>query len=274
MTPVASARSASGIILKKLLLAAAALLAATSMPAITAHAAEQAHNWAGAYAGLNAGLSVAPGDSVHYSQFYNSPLVPLSPSSLLIGGQVGHNWQSGNTVFGIEADIQYRNANDRSRFVFPITPGIPPQQPFGAIKGDTAQFSSEQSWFGTLRGRVGLTTGPVLYYATGGLAYGEVKHFYSETLSPPYDSGHRSISGSRTKVGWVVGAGAEMKLWANWSAGMDYLYIDLGKTTLNMPSQDVSTLHGNIFFPASSASFDNTSHIFRIKLNYALNGMN
>jgi outer membrane immunogenic protein len=29
-------------------------------------------------------------------------------------------------------------------------------------------------WFGTVRGRVGYAMGPVLVYATGGLAYGEV----------------------------------------------------------------------------------------------------
>jgi len=29
-------------------------------------------------------------------------------------------------------------------------------------------------WFGTVRGRFGYTMGPVLVYATGGLAYGEV----------------------------------------------------------------------------------------------------
>jgi len=33
---------------------------------------------------------------------------------------------------------------------------------------------SRLDWFGTLRGRLGYVAGPVLFYATGGLAYGEV----------------------------------------------------------------------------------------------------
>ncbi|KQW22526.1 hypothetical protein ASC80_03855 [Afipia sp. Root123D2] len=56
---------------------------------------------------------------MHYSQIYGSSFVPISPSGLLIGGQAGYNWQSGMTVFGIEADIQYRKTANGSRLLFP-----------------------------------------------------------------------------------------------------------------------------------------------------------
>lgn len=261
----------------KQIVLATALLATGSISAFAADLSIKAppvattpvYNWSGFYAGLNAGFSGSTDSGVQYSQPYASPLVPLSSSGLLIGGQAGYNWQSGNTVFGIETDIQYRNASDRSQFVFPGPPGTI----FGSVSGDTTYFRSEQNWFGTLRGRLGLSTGPVLYYATGGLAYGEAKHFYGEGASP-YDDINRSVSSRSIKMGWTAGAGAEMKLWGNWSVGMEYLYVDLGKTTLNMPAEaiDIPPFVPTPF-PASSASFDNISHIFRVKLNYAFNGV-
>ena len=65
------------------------------------------------------------------------------------GGQIGYNWQSGQWVLGIEADIQGSGANDT----------------FAAYK-----FSNP--WFGTVRGRAGYAMNNVLLYVTGGLAYG------------------------------------------------------------------------------------------------------
>lgn len=258
---------------------AAALFATSSISVFAADLpfrappiATSAYNWSGFYAGVNAGFSGTADAGARYSQPYGSAFVPISQSGLLIGGQAGYNWQSGDTVFGIETDFQYRNANGDGRFFFPTNPPIV-GQPFGSDSDDRVNFSSEQNWLGTLRGRVGLTSGPVLYYATGGLAYGDVKHAYGEAIYPG-DVINRSASGHATKVGWTVGAGAEMKLWGNWSAGMEYLYVDLGKTTLSAPEQTRPTQFGPFDFPASSASFDNTSHILRIKLNYALNGMN
>lgn len=235
-------------------------------------AAEPAYDWSGFYAGLNAGLSATPHSGVHYNQLYNSPFVPISQPGLLIGGQAGYNWQSGIAVFGIETDIQYRNAGNGHPFLFPTEFGIL-GQPFGSSEDDTTHFNSGQNWLGSLRGRVGLTTGPALFYVTGGLAYGEVKHSYGEAVYPGQTI-NRSISDSTVKTGWTVGGGVEIKLSRNWSAGMEYTYADLGKTTLSMPEQNANTQFGPFLFAASRASFDNSSHVFRIKLNYALNIMN
>ena len=63
--------------------------------------------------------------------------------------QVGYNWQSGQFVFGVETDAQLTGADDSS----------------GGLK-----FSIP--WFGTLRGRAGVAVNNMLFYGTGGLAYG------------------------------------------------------------------------------------------------------
>ena len=66
-----------------------------------------------------------------------------------------------------------------------------------------------------MRGRVGYALNNVLFYGTGGLAFGELR---AEGFG---------LSESRTSTGWTVGAGAEMGLAQNWTAKIEYLYVDL-----------------------------------------------
>jgi outer membrane immunogenic protein len=84
-----------------------------------------------------------------------------SSSSWLAGAQAGYNWQRGSVVYGVEADISgtglksMMNTTLQSLFVPP----------------PTALTTSSIDWYGTLRGRLGWATGPVMFYGTGGLAY-------------------------------------------------------------------------------------------------------
>jgi outer membrane immunogenic protein len=114
------------------------------------------------------------------------------PSGFAGGVQGGYNWQSGPVVFGLEADLHASGANDT----------------FAAWK-----FSNP--WFGTVRGRAGYALNNVLFYGTAGLAFGELR---AEGFG---------LSESHTSAGWTVGAGAEMGLAQNWTAKIEYLYVDL-----------------------------------------------
>ena len=64
---------------------------------------------------------------------------------------------------------------------------------------------------------------------TGGLAYGDVSYSSTDPISGRVgtDSAYPAAF-SRTKVGWTAGAGAEWAFAPNWSAKIEYLYIDLG----------------------------------------------
>ena len=140
-----------------------------------------AWSWAGPYLGGNIGYTR---DTIDTNA--------ANPSGFPAGIQGGYNWQSGPVVFGLEADIQASGANAT----------------FAAWK-----FSNP--WFGTVRGRVGYALNNVLFYGTGGLAFGELR---AEALG---------ISESHSNAGWTVGAGAEMGLAQNWTAKIEYLYVDL-----------------------------------------------
>ena len=117
------------------------------------------------------------------------------PSGFAGGGQAGYNWQTGPWVFGVEGDIQATGAEDTF-----------------------APWKFENPWFGTVRGRVGYTVGNVLLYGTGGLAFGELR---ATTFG---------LSESHTNAGWTAGVGAEMGFAPNWSAKVEYLYVDLANS--------------------------------------------
>jgi outer membrane immunogenic protein len=156
------------------------------------------------------------------------------------GGQIGYNWQFDRTwLLGVEADIQ--GTGERGRSVDPLLAFRA-----GSI-GITGSSTSSTSfpWFATFRGRVGVLADPsLLLYATGGLAVGEVKFGTQATLTAQLFDGNSNspigapvtvvgtaVSESQTRVGWTAGAGLEKKFNRNWSAKLEYLYIDLGSHT-------------------------------------------
>ena len=120
-------------------------------------------------------------------------------------------------------------------------------------------------WFATLRGRVGfLVTPDWLLYATGGLAIGETR--YSFTFSQPGAAANfpptataYALSASKTSVGFALGGGTEHRFDRNWSAKLEYLYVDLGTHTINAIDID------GIPFTVGYRVRD---HIARIGLNY------
>ena len=150
-----------------------------------------------------------------------------SSSSWLAGAQAGYNWQHGSLVYGVEADISgtglksTMNTTLQSLFVPP----------------PTAFTTSSIDWYGTLRGRLGWTTGPVMFYGTGGLAYGRTS--VNSTLNDNVVLASLNSQSSSVKAGWVVGFGIEYLLRPNLIANLGYQYVDLGTTSLvaSLPGQ-------------------------------------
>ena len=118
-------------------------------------------------------------------------------------------------------------------------------------------YTQAIDWFGTLRGRLGWAHGPVLVYATGGLAYGHIKT--DEVVNTiPFLTGVTTMgSFSQTKIGWTAGAGVEGHLFGNWTAKAEYLYVNLGK--LNCGISCGALVTDNVSF---------TTNIVRAGVNY------
>ncbi len=106
----------------------------------------------------------------------------------------------------------------------------------------TIRTSFGADWFATLRGRVGFAADNFLFYGTGGLAYGKmeasVKIDATELDNEDPDINcYYTCSTNATNLGWTVGAGMEYGI-DNWSLGIEYLYVDLGKSNWNVDLGD------------------------------------
>lgn len=160
-----------------------------------------------------------------------------------VGGVIGYNWQAGPAVFGLEGDYHWSGINGRSDI---INVGPP-----SAL--DT-YYTALRS-FGDIKGRLGYADGPALWFVSGGAAVGDIQHRYSAGLLPP------SVDASDVKWGWTAGAGVEYMFVPNWSAKLEYNYIDLGKTA---PIQYTLA-------PTDRSEWKDTFHTVKVGLNYHFN---
>jgi outer membrane immunogenic protein len=213
------------------------------------------YDWTGFYIGVNAGVGigrdytrlVAPAGPTFEASY-------LNPQGGLGGGQIGYNYQVPNAmfgalVFGVEADIQ--GTGMRDNYTCLITCTLP------GAGGIASRFNQKLDWFGTVRGRVGIATGPVLTYVTAGWAYGSVKTTLTETIGTT-----AAFSSNQNRGGWTWGSGVEASLGGNWTGKIEYLWFTLGDRL------DLFTLNT---FP-QAMSTDIREQIFRVGLNYRING--
>jgi outer membrane autotransporter protein len=165
------------------------------------------YNWTGFYVGANFGGAFTREDVA-------TPLGTFStdPSGVLGGVQIGYNYQlSPNWLLGIEGEFDWTSAQGTTNFASPIT---------------AFSSSSDHNWYGTLNGRLGYVQGAWLYYVKGGGAW--MNADYRLVVNSGL-GGAASISPNRN--GWTIGAGAEYMLSPQWSAKLEYSYLDFGRNT-------------------------------------------
>jgi outer membrane immunogenic protein len=258
--------------------------------------------WSGWYAGVNLGYSWGNSDST-FGFAETSGVVratsgdSFSLNGVLGGGQIGYNWQIRTWVFGLEADFQGTGQDGSGSGVcaggalVPAPTRIVDGACTRSKTGDTAphdvaafpvtsNLSQELDWFGTVRGRVGYTVTPtLLVYATGGLAYGRVDSTLAvngtiitgSNGTDPFDliGVAARFGSSTTKVGWTIGTGLEGLIAGNWSAKIEYLYIDLGTVSGSFVTPVVTASGGQL---VTSFSSHITDHILRVGVNYRFAG--
>lgn len=230
-------------------------------------------SWTGFYIGVNGGYA---GDEFKYpaSAAFStggpvlasaSASADLTSSGFLGGLQAGYNWQfAAAWLAGVEADI------DATSITGKVSLGAG-----GSIVGlgsasASAAVKSETPYLGTVRGRLGyLVTDRFLVFATGGLAYGQIKtsadvgYSYLPAGGGAGGSGAFAWSKDTTHTGWTVGGGAEYKINKNVSFKTEYLYVDLGEQTLVNGSAGV--FGGALVYNLKVHPTDN---IVRAGLNY------
>jgi outer membrane immunogenic protein len=205
-------------------------------------------SWTGFYAGLNGGYSFGQARSTAFSGTAGEVEVSKRVDGWLAGVQAGYNWQvSTSWLLGVEADIQATGERSGLGVSGGSTRTTVLGGDFNLVTALAAANSYGMPWFGTFRGRLGVIAAPtVLLYATGGLAVADVKYstqnYITAQLFGPGATGTipegpavtvagTAFSEKQTRVGWTVGGGVEYKLTQNWSGKLEYLYMDLGRST-------------------------------------------
>lgn len=140
--------------------------------------------WQGGYLGLYLGYG--------WATFGTNHVGDIDDSAFDLGAYGGYNWQAGNIVYGLEADVGYAWNDGKKRGV-----------------------KAEQGMEGSLRGRLGYSLGDWMPYATLGLAGTQSKI----DVSTAGDE-------SKVRLGWTAGIGAEAFLTRNIIGRVEYRHSD------------------------------------------------
>jgi outer membrane immunogenic protein len=216
--------------MKKIVLTGAALVAFSVAPAIAADLAAvpyytkapvvpALYNWAGFYAGLNAG-----GASSHNCWNLTGanilgvfgPVVPAvaegchNATGALAGGQFGYRWQASNWVFGVEAQGDWANLKGSSPSVL-------------VLPGSTVTNQTKIDALGLFTGQFGYAWNSVLWYVKGGAALTHDRYDGIATAT-----GIAFGQATETRWGGAVGTGLEWQFAPGWSVGVEYDHLFMG----------------------------------------------
>lgn len=180
--------------------------------------------WSGFYIGINGGYGQGT------SSWSSAGLTTgdFSTRGWLFGGTLGYNLQTGSWVWGLEGDWDYSTMN-------------------GSAACAGGPCSTRINWLATARGRIGYAWDRFMPYFTGGAAFGNVRMQHGGAID--HDM----------QVGWTLGGGLEWAFMANWSAKVEYLYVDLGTATCPAGASCLS---------ATDIDVPWHSHIIKAGINY------
>jgi len=171
-------------------------------------------SWTGFYVGINGGYGWGTSD-------WSSAVTTGStdPSGGLAGVTLGYNLQTGVWVWGIEGDFDWSWIKGTDTSGTGVCTGV--------------GCETKNDWLGTARLRIGYAWDRFMPYITGGGAFGSIK------MTPA-----GGASDTEDRFGWTIGAGLEYAFLGNWSAKLEYLYVDLGNASCNAATCGTATTVG------------------------------
>lgn len=222
---------------------AADLPQAPPVPARAYVAAPPVYNWGGFYLGINGGWGWGNG------KFTVAPIAafPAGVSGTpndnggVVGGTIGGNYQTGPLVLGVEGDWDYSGINTGTT---------------STICNFSGNCQTGNNWLATVRGRAGYAWDKLLFYGTAGGAFANVQTSFS------------GVTTTHTQAGWTAGIGVEWAFADNWTAKLEYLFVDLGSGTVNCSTAACLAANGGVSIPVSISL---TENLIRAGVNFKFN---
>ena len=180
------------------------------------------YNWGGIYFGVNGGYGLGKSSWVIPGV---GTTADFNTNGFLVGGTLGANYQVDAFVFGIEGDFDGSwldgNISDPN---------------CAASFGGACE--TKNNWLSTVRARVGYAADRVLFYGTGGGAFGNIVEGTNGAAT--------STFASKTVAGWTAGAGIEAAFADNWTARVEYLFVDFSNATFTTGVAPTVKLDANL----------------------------
>jgi len=191
--------------------------------------------WTGLYVGAHAGYG--------WGRMIGSDPTGLTPDSTVdnkggvAGGQIGYLYQINALVLGIEGTFAWADIKSST-----------------TLGAGTATVKND--YIGTVAGRAGYAFDRALLYGKGGVAF-------TRDRADATDGIGGSSTGRFSRTGYVVGGGLEYAFLNNWSARVEYNYLDFG-SQLETPSSAGGLV-------ATPMNVKNTISTVTFGVNYHLN---
>jgi outer membrane immunogenic protein len=167
------------------------------------------YNWTGCYGGAHFG-------SLFVQQNW-AGLGADNDAGLVLGGQLGCNYQISTWVFGVQGDGAWSNASGTHN----------------DVAGLTDEWKTDS--LASVTGRFGYAWDRLLAYTKGGGAWKHDKYDIATTATAAAFS-TAVATASETRSGWTVGGGFEYAITNNLSMFFEYDFYDFGTKTVGFTS--------------------------------------
>jgi outer membrane immunogenic protein len=161
------------------------------------------YNWTGCYGGIHFGSLFEQQDWGAFGSDHDTGVV--------LGGQLGCNYQVSSWVFGVQGDLAWSDA--------------------GGSHGDQVFLSLTDEWktksLGSMTGRIGYAFDQLLVYGKGGIAWRNNTYTTSNTTT-----GATFSTASDTSSGWTLGGGFEHNVTNTITMFIEYDFYDFGTKTV------------------------------------------
>jgi outer membrane immunogenic protein len=220
---------------------------AADMPLKAPRAAPEVFNWSGFYIGAHFGAAWGTIESEvplgQFSSRFDGLALPISSHGIngfLGGGQVGYNYQVAPwLVFGVEGQFSAADISGSTPCLILL------------------KCTTDVNWVASLAGRVGFTSDRTMLYAKAGVAWADSD--YSASFLGSGDA----LTASKTRTGFMIGAGIEHAIWNNWSAKLEYNFMDFGTKSIGFGIDGDCCL---------AVDVNQQIHLIKFGLNYRLWG--
>jgi len=233
-------------------------------------------SWTGFYVGLQGGAGFGLTETaVTASQGIPSPpgiFNVYTPGAYAVnaldyvglhgGGTAGFNWQTGPIVFGVEGDISGADLDGADNCATDFT--------FGTPSPNQVRCDTKLSAFGTVTGRLGMSSDRMLVYIKGGGAWA---HFNQDVTAVnlvfgPGGTVADAASIADNRLGYTVGTGIEYAVWNHWSAKVEYDFLGFGTKNLVFPLMGPNVINQGLTTVNVFANDRESVSVIRAGLNY------